>query len=203
MHMMLEGPGAIGQPSSSNTAVVVAWASLVSAHSGLVGLLDDVELARMRELDLPADRARFLVGVALLRTVAGEACGQAASDLEIDRRCSECGRPHGRPRIRSGPQVSVSHSGTLVVVALSWETQVGIDVQRIVDVQGTDATEWVRGEARFKAHPRASPVVVLDVEPPQAGYVAAVATVGAEQPRLTTVRWELSRSPGDSPPPGE
>jgi hypothetical protein len=75
----------------------------------------------------------------------------------------------------------VSHSGHLVVAALCRTHEVGVDVQRIDDVDdGVDVWEWVSAEARLKAgipdgidaHP------TCRITAPLQGYAAAVAVAG-------------------------
>src|SRR5207253_8090188 len=51
-----------------------------------------------------------------------------------DRRCTECGKPHGKPRVLADEMVldaSISHSGNRVAVALSTGGPVGIDVEEL------------------------------------------------------------------------
>ena len=98
-------------------------------------------------------------------------------DVPVERTCPDCGRPHGRPRLDlpGAPQLSVSHSGLLVVVA-AHDGPVGVDVQRIADVPaGTDAGAWVRDEAVVKAGLVAGAAQVLGLSPPLPGYASALA----------------------------
>lgn len=170
--------------------VQVCWATLSTARVGLHDLLDATERSRLDSLDLPADRARFLVGAALLRTAAGRAVSTSPAKVEIDRTCTECGAPHGRPRINDGPQVSVSHSGVLVVVATCAGTSVGVDVQRVSDLAGQDAASWTRRESHFKAcgtleSPSRS--ATIDLRAPLPGYAAALTVAEAEPPHVHVV----------------
>jgi 4'-phosphopantetheinyl transferase len=72
------------------------------------------------------------VGAALLRLAAARALRCAPADLEIKRECPDCGRPHGRPRLANQPlELSVSHAGDLIVVAISPDAPVGVDVEKI------------------------------------------------------------------------
>ena len=50
----------------------------------------------------------------------------------MDRTCDRCGAQHGRPRVvGSGIELSVSHSGDLVLVAVSDGSPIGVDVEEI------------------------------------------------------------------------
>ncbi len=176
--------------------VEVWWSTLTAAGHGLLGLLDATERARVQSLARPADRGRSLIGAALLRVAVASHLGIDPADVVVDRTCVECGGPHGAPRIlrpgASGPWVSVSHSGLLVVVVLSPLGPVGVDVQRIADL--TDPAmgpAWVRREALLKARaatpeqtsPGARPAeapaggTARELKAPLDGYVAALATL--------------------------
>jgi phosphopantetheinyl transferase len=97
----------------------------------------------------------------------------------------------GKPRLREGGDLefNLSHSGELVLVAVSRRREVGVDVQQIDPERDRPAgfyEEWVRREAIVKclgtgllAAPPSDAVAVelLEVEP---GYAAAVAVRGEE-----------------------
>lgn len=173
--------------------VEIWWAGLSSARVELEDLLDAPERSRLAGLDLPADRARFLVGAALLRTAVGRAVGTPPQRVLIDRTCAECGDPHGAPRVAGGPRVSVSHSGVLVVVATCSDTSVGVDVQRVTEMAGADPVVWTRQESRFKAHgvPESEdPSTTIDLETPLPGYAAALTVATTTPPRVHVVAAE-------------
>jgi 4'-phosphopantetheinyl transferase len=93
-------------------------------------LLDRAERERRDRYAFKADRARFAVGAALLRLVAGHVLDVAPEQVSVDRRCQSCGRPHGKPSLGAGgPHVSVSHSGDYVGVAVCADAPVGVDVE--------------------------------------------------------------------------
>ena len=57
--------------------------------------------------------------------------GQRPAQVSFDRACSQCGKPHGKPAVRGGgPELSVSHSGDLVAVAVA-TMPVGVDVEQL------------------------------------------------------------------------
>ncbi|MDT0263435.1 4'-phosphopantetheinyl transferase family protein [Jatrophihabitans lederbergiae] len=79
-----------------------------------------------------ADRTRFEIGAGLLRSVAAILVGVDPGAVVVDRTCPTCGGQHGKPYIQnSGLHVSVSHSGTLVVVATTFAGAVGVDVEQV------------------------------------------------------------------------
>lgn len=170
--------------------VGVYWADLACARVELQDLLDATEGSRLEGIDLPSDRARFLVGAALLRTAAGLALATPPAKVEIDRTCAECGAPHGAPRVVGGPHVSVSHSGVLAVVAICADVPVGVDVQRLSDLAGRDAVSWTRQEARFKAWGGAEhtePSTTIELASPLPGYAAALTLASPGPLRVRSV----------------
>jgi 4'-phosphopantetheinyl transferase len=173
--------------SPAQTEVQVWWSSLLSADRSLLGFLDPSERARVDALQRSADQGRSIVAAALLRVAVGAHLGVRPAEVAVDRTCDDCGRPHGRPRIDGpggrAPQVSVSHSGLLVVVALTEVVPLGIDVQRIDDLgrrgggsSQHDAEEWARREAVLKAGCGVERATVRSLRAPLAGYAAALAT---------------------------
>ncbi|WOP18893.1 hypothetical protein [Raineyella sp. LH-20] len=217
--------------------IEVWWSSLTAADRSLRDLLDPVERARVDSLEHPADRGRSLVGAALLRVAVAAHLGAAPDDVLVDRTCTGCGGPHGAPRVilpaagasgtrsrtlglcTAAPGVSVSHSGLLVVVALRPAGPVGVDVQRVADLEDApgsaahrhaagstrEAEAWVRREALFKAGVRASvrparraPSVAWaasaayaarSLSTPLPGYAAALAVPGGPAAAPTVRHW--------------
>lgn len=128
----------------------VWWAHTSAAGERLLRLLDSEELARQSRFRLQADRDRHLVGRSLARLVLAERAGCAPEKVTFDLRCLSCEEksrtgadgggedPHGKP-VPAGPaqgwEISVSHSGEWVAVALARETPVGVDVERVSDTR--------------------------------------------------------------------
>jgi len=108
----------------------VWWARRQDAAPRLAGLLDDAERERWTAYRRDADRERFLVGCALAKTVVAACTGQRPAQVSFDRACGQCGKPHGKPAVRGGPDLSVSHSGDLVAVAVA-AAPVGVDVEQL------------------------------------------------------------------------
>jgi 4'-phosphopantetheinyl transferase len=165
----------------------VWWARPAPATERLLAMLDGVERERYGNYRQEIDRLRFLTGRALIRTVAGRELGIEPERVVLDSSCYDCGKPHGKPRVVTGsssvaaPEVSISHSGSLVVLAVVGSAgdtaPVGVDVEQIRtaevddlariafspteraafgalpagDRQGAFFTYWARKEAVVKA----------------------------------------------------
>jgi len=121
---------------SSRAAVVVElWCSaepaeldveLAQRYEALLSTDEKVRWQRFRQAD---DRRRFLLTRALLRTVLGDHRGQAPHELEftVDR--------WGKPQLVSMPEgeeplhFNLSHTDGMVVLAVSRQAEVGVDVE--------------------------------------------------------------------------
>ena len=90
----------------------------------LLGLLPDDDRSKALRYRLPADRLRCAVGRVLIRSLAAETVGNYKAPL--------CFTEYGKPYFsdRSAPRFSLSHSGELVVLAVS-DGPVGVDVEEI------------------------------------------------------------------------
>jgi len=122
----------VSPPARSDGAVTVWAARLASVRSEWLPILSTDERARLQRFRQPADRDRALLAGCLLRAVAGRHLSIPPGSAPIERRCPDCGQPHGRARIIGAElDVSVSHSGDWVVVATSEAGPVGVDVERI------------------------------------------------------------------------
>lgn len=142
--------------SSAPLESTVWWAHTSAASERLLRLLDSEELARQSRFRLQADRDRHLLGRSLARLVLAEHTGCAPEKVAFELRCLSCedksrtgadgGRgedsgggdaaPHGKPvptGAARGWEISVSHSGEWVALALAREAPVGVDVERLSD----------------------------------------------------------------------
>jgi 4'-phosphopantetheinyl transferase len=111
----------------------VWWARPAPATERLLGMLDDVERERYAGYRREIDKLRFLTGRTLIRAIAGRWLGVEPERVVLDASCYECGKPHGKPRVVAddSPEVSISHSGSLVALAVVGGAPVGIDVEQI------------------------------------------------------------------------
>lgn len=147
--------------SSSPLESTVWWAHTSAASERLLRLLDEGELARQSRFRLQADRDRHLLGRSLARLVLAERTGCAPEKVTFELRCRSCEEksrtgaggdaeqgsgtgerdPHGKPvptGAAHGWEISVSHSGEWVALALAREVPVGVDVERISDARDLD-----------------------------------------------------------------
>lgn len=135
-------------------------------------LLDVMGAAQRRRFDLlaPDAAARFAAGRRLIGELARELAGPDVG-LALDSPCLRCGADHGAPVLRVAPVVvSVSHAGSLVVVAAAHRRRastVGVDVEQrsprrpMSDLASLfaphpvpDVAGWTRIEAALKADGR-------------------------------------------------
>jgi 4'-phosphopantetheinyl transferase len=131
--------------------VEVQWRRVSDDPTGieaLAAVLDERERERAARRSNPA---RYVVAHALLRTCAGDALGVRPSSVEFVRTCATCGsHRHGKPTlVGTDLSVSLSYAGSLAVVALSWDGEVGVDVEEVdeTDFEGFNAVTLDESEA--------------------------------------------------------
>lgn len=119
----------ISVPDSSAVDVEVWWTAPDPSDAAL-SLLDEVERGRHDRYIRAEDRARFRTARALAKNLLARRVGVQPGDIRLDSTC-ECGQPHGKPRlVGSGLELSISHSGDWIVVAVTAGSPVGVDVER-------------------------------------------------------------------------
>ncbi|MFF5232601.1 4'-phosphopantetheinyl transferase family protein [Dactylosporangium sp. NPDC000521] len=100
-----------------------------SALPAMFALLDAEERRRHASIVHAIDRRRFIVAHAVTRRLVGAVLDAPPAGLHWTR------NPNGKPSL-SGPytgvEVNLSHSGDLVMVAVSPHRPVGVDLQRVV-----------------------------------------------------------------------
>jgi 4'-phosphopantetheinyl transferase len=147
-------------PLAGGIACEVWWASINDLHDRLLTLLDPTERQRRGNYRRAEDRARFTVGATLLRLASARLLGYSPTELVFVRECPDCGRPHGRPALLGHDlHLSVSHAGEIVLVALSTDAEIGVDVEKIDDDKPPCLVKRVldAGEMdRFRTTPQAS-----------------------------------------------
>ena len=124
------------QPLGLNQVHVWCWFLNTECHGGdeHIGLLDDKELERFHRLRFAHDRARFAHAHANTRRVLGSYLQCAPARVSF--RTNPFGKPElametGTPSLR----FNLSHSREIAVLALSAETDVGIDVEALRPIE--------------------------------------------------------------------
>ncbi len=198
-------PAATGEcPPLAPSECHVWWATIADSGPHLEALLSAPEQQRWRAFFQTDDRRRFLTGAAVLRLAAAACLAVAPAQLRVDRRCRRCAAQHGKPRLPDHAEldVSVSHTGDHVVVALARGPRIGVDVERIRDIDvdqlarsafaGDEAAELAalpagdRTEAFYRLWTRKESIVkALGVGITNDFARASASTSGAELHELT------------------
>ncbi|MEV0284410.1 4'-phosphopantetheinyl transferase superfamily protein [Kribbella sp. NPDC050820] len=119
------------------TEVEVWWGRIGQVREEFAAELDPFERQRHQAYVRPEDKARFLLGCTIVRRVLASRLALPPASISLDRTCPNCGKPHGKVRA-DGVELSVTHSGELVGVAVS-ERPVGLDVEKVdpaIDIDG-------------------------------------------------------------------
>jgi 4'-phosphopantetheinyl transferase len=105
----------------------------------LRALLDTAEVARREAFFKSSDKAQFTVGAALLRLIVSHEIGTEPERLQVDRTCTYCSLPHGKPRIVGADlHVSKTHSAGRLAIALTRVAPIGVDLEAVTsqDIDG-------------------------------------------------------------------
>lgn len=193
--------------------------------SDLIWPLSESERSRAAGYRREEDRRRFVAAGWLLRTVAAAQLAASPADIIIERRCADCGKNHGKPRIVTDSHrelhASISHSGTRVGVALCTAGMVGVDVEDLSPAPGgiaycalssaeqaalsrlpehereTGFVEmWVRKEAALKATGHGLQIPPEQVEVTGPRQSPAVLSWPLDVPPDRLRLWELDPGPG-------
>ncbi len=165
--------------------ITVWWADLRSASNRISKILDSTEIAKAENYLNPAATGRSLVASALLRVAAANQLGIDIADVVITRTCPDCGQDHGKPNITS-LEVSVSHSGVLVLVATA-SVPVGVDVEQLADIERfhPEKPNWTEYEALLKLGQKTGPVVTKTLTTPIPGYQATLVAATTDPIEIT------------------
>ena len=98
----------------------------------LIGALGATERARAERFHFEVDRARFLVGRAVLRGLLAQHTGRAPDDIPIAE--GTRGKPVLPAGIDDTLQFNASHSRGLALIAITRLGELGIDVEAIHDL---------------------------------------------------------------------
>ncbi len=107
---------------------------------GDLATLTESEQVRISKLRQPKDQRRALVGRLLLRSGL-ERLGAGAYAMRSLRYTS-----YGKPFLEGGPSFNISHSGELVVCALSSEGRVGVDVEALRPIALDDFADCMNAD---------------------------------------------------------
>ena len=132
------GPGPV--PGAGHTEAHLWAHAPLPRPSAWYGLLDSTELQRCNSFAHELDLARFVTGRMLAKTALAHLAGTTPENIHLHARCPQCGGPHGKPRVTgpaAGWELSISHSGDIVAVAIAWNTPLGLDVERGEPWNGT------------------------------------------------------------------
>lgn len=152
-------PASTAAGSALADRTVAVWAAeLADAHDGLAAVLGADDRERGARLRRPDDRARHLLGAALVRLAVSKVVSCAPHEIALDRTCTFCGGPHGKPRLLwpAAPlDFSLSHAGRHVVLAMTAAPAVGVDIEVVrPDIEGAAAIVLTGHElARFSTLP--------------------------------------------------
>ncbi|GGT33502.1 4'-phosphopantetheinyl transferase family protein [Streptomyces purpureus] len=128
----MSDPVAVVRPGECH----VWTARAVSVPSpALLALLDEGERARYDAFLRDEPRALYLTAHALLRQVTAAQLGTDPAGIVFTTVCHHCDgtpdRPHGKPGLPDSPlELSLSHSGEMVAVALTYTGPVGVDIEQ-------------------------------------------------------------------------
>lgn len=93
-------------------------------------LMDDLERTRWRRFQYAADRQRFLVGRAFMRTVLAEILGHA-NPATLQFAYAAQGKPELAGPYAGKLQFNLSHTDALLVLAVNSRHAVGVDVESV------------------------------------------------------------------------
>jgi 4'-phosphopantetheinyl transferase len=105
---------------------VHVWSAHLVGADALSQVLSPAEWIRAQRFHFEQDRARFIAGRGLLRTILGRYLGADPRDLRFSH------NPHGKPELDgmgSSLRFNLSHSDDLMLLAVTHARAVGIDLE--------------------------------------------------------------------------
>lgn len=134
---------------AAHAATAEVWLAWVGDHAGDVerfsrGYLSDEECERLDAYRSREAAERYVVTRSLVRIVLGERLGMPPREVRVSRTDT------GKPVVAEGVHFNVSHSGDLILLAVSDKRPVGVDVERRREVVRVDALveRWLTQDER-------------------------------------------------------
>jgi 4'-phosphopantetheinyl transferase len=119
---------------------VQVWRATLDASQEDIGkfmrVLSAEERAHAQGFHFAADSRRHIIGRGLSRTLLGHCLARPADEVEFEY--NGFGKPRLAADLRSSIEFNISHSGDLVLVALTLGRAVGIDVERMQSRMATE-----------------------------------------------------------------
>jgi 4'-phosphopantetheinyl transferase len=146
---VLNPVGAFVGTARSGSGAADLWAARVGEHLSDVETYGRTLLSADEQRRLAAYRSResaerYVVTRALVRVVLGDRLGVDPCDVEISH------TDRGKPFLAQALQFNVSHSADLILLAVSADRAVGVDVERRRDVERVQAlvARWLTADER-------------------------------------------------------
>ena len=129
-------PGPAVDPPALGPHEIHLWSARLDVSSRrlemLQAVLSDDERRRAERFRQPRHRRRFTAGWGLTRALLGAYSATPPQDLELRY------GPKGKPalcRPSGGPEFNLSHSGEQIVVALSRDHPLGVDIEQLRQIR--------------------------------------------------------------------
>ena len=169
---------------------VHVWLADIGDFDGMAAALAAEERRAQRFLQ-PDDRRRFLAGRALTRNVLGGYLGCPPADVMLA--LTDSGKPYACRRGGADLRFNISHSGSVVALAVSVGVEVGVDVETEPPSDPASLAPIVLStqELRaFEALPEAlRPAAFVRCWTRKEALLKAAGTGLSSDPRLLTVGW--------------
>jgi 4'-phosphopantetheinyl transferase len=172
-------------------STVHVWLAQLRDLDGAVAALDH-EVVHAQRFLRDDDRRRFLAGRALTRSVLGGYLG--CPPTEISLAVTAFGKPYMCPAGGPDLRFNLSHSGSLVALAVSIRDEVGIDVEAAPPGNADELVSIVLSETERRAFERLQsalrPAAFLRCWTRKEALVKASGIGLSCDPRMLTVGWE-------------
>jgi 4'-phosphopantetheinyl transferase len=166
--------------------------------AGLVDLLSPEEQERAKRFHFETDRQRCILARGLLRLLLGHCLGRSANQLQFEY--NDFGKPILAGGLHPSVQFNLSHSGDIVLIALSRGRALGVDIERMrMDVAAKEiaARFFSADECRALATvaPAARCAAFFDCWTRKEAYLKA----RGDGLSLPLAQFDVSFLPGDQP----